>query len=300
MFEPGRPYFITNRTIHGRLLMNPSPVINDLIGGIVGRALTLFDINLYALEILGNHPHMVLSAERPSEISSFMQWVQSNIARKVGQKVDWHDKFWARRFSAEPILDDDAMIDRLEYIFAHGAKEGLVDRAEQWPGLTSIPELVHGVRRLFHWEDETAKGLALRRGESFAADAFKTAYRIDYAPLPCWEGLSDTELRAKYAAALDRANERAREMRGEVQALGREGVLARDPHAKPKHFTRRPRPLCHTTSPALHEGFKLLYREFVVAYGIAAEALRSGATGPPFPDNAFRPPLPWNWSAIPA
>jgi hypothetical protein len=38
--------------------------------------------------------------------------------------VDWNGGFWERRYSAEPVLDDVALVGRLRYVLAHGVKEG--------------------------------------------------------------------------------------------------------------------------------------------------------------------------------
>jgi hypothetical protein len=50
----------------------------------------------------------------------------------VGRLVGWSGGFWERRYSAEPVLDDTALVGRLRYILAHGVKEGLTVR-EQHP-----------------------------------------------------------------------------------------------------------------------------------------------------------------------
>ena len=98
-----------------------------------------------------------------AQLSEFLAYVESKLAREVGRHVSWRDKFWARRFSAEPILDDAALLRCLRYIFAQGVKEGLVDRADQWPGLTCIPELVHGIARSFPWFDRSAQHRARKK-----------------------------------------------------------------------------------------------------------------------------------------
>ena len=187
MHEPHRLYFITSRTIHGRLLMRPEPYVNDLIGGIVGRAADHFNVELHGLVAASNHIHLIASAEEPQTISAFMQYVLSLIARKLGPHVDWRDKMWARRYSAEPILDDEAAIGRLRYIFAHGAKEALTFRSEMWPGLTCIPEVVHGVRRVFPWLDWTERSRSIERGEHRPDSDFITYYLIQNGRTnTCW------------------------------------------------------------------------------------------------------------------
>ncbi|WP_395817335.1 hypothetical protein [Archangium minus] len=53
-----------------------------------------------------------------------MQYLRANLSRKVGKLVDWSGGFWERRYSAEPVLDDAAMVGRLRYVLAHGVNEG--------------------------------------------------------------------------------------------------------------------------------------------------------------------------------
>ena len=61
-----------------------------------------------------------------------MQYLRANLSRKVGRLVDWSGGFWERRYSAEPVLDDEALVGRLRYVLAHGVKEGLVERSAEW------------------------------------------------------------------------------------------------------------------------------------------------------------------------
>ncbi|MCY1078766.1 hypothetical protein [Archangium lansingense] len=69
-----------------------------------------------------------------------MQYLRANLSKKLGRLVDWRGGFWERRYSAEPVLDDAALVGRLRYVLAHGVKEGLVEKCAEWPGLmpTSI------------------------------------------------------------------------------------------------------------------------------------------------------------------
>ena len=62
MFERDKLYFITNRTLQGRFLLKPSPYVNNLIGGVLARALRLFNVQLYAFVFASNHFHMVVKA----------------------------------------------------------------------------------------------------------------------------------------------------------------------------------------------------------------------------------------------
>ncbi|QRK14255.1 hypothetical protein JQX13_07340 [Archangium violaceum] len=49
------------------------------------------------------------------------------------------------------------LVGRLRYVLAHGVKEGLVERSAEWPGLTSLPQLLGPARRLFRWFNWTKR-----------------------------------------------------------------------------------------------------------------------------------------------
>lgn len=234
MFEPDRLYFVTNRTLQGRLLLRPSAHVNQLVGGILARALHLFpQVELFAFVVMSNHIHLIARASGGA-LSAFMAYVEGNVARKVGHHHGWSGPFWHRRFSAEPILDDDVLLGRLMYIFGHGAKEGLVADPGEWPGLTCIPELVHGAARIFPWYDSTAAELARRRGEPSGEERFIQFHRLTLATLPGWETVAD-ERRRRMCELLAQARASAAQARGGRPALGVDAVLAQDPHPAPVH-----------------------------------------------------------------
>ena len=95
-----------------------------------------------------------------------MQYLRANLSRKVGGLVDWSGGFWERRYSAEPVLDDEALVGRLRYVLAHGVKESLVERSAEWPGLTCLPRLLSPARRVFQWLRERSRCPRLQHGPS--------------------------------------------------------------------------------------------------------------------------------------
>src|SRR6218665_702925 len=109
-------------------------------------------------------------------------------------KANWSGGFWERRYSAEPVLDDAALVGRLRYVLAHGAKEGLVEKSTEWPGLTCLPQLLGPARRLFPWFNWT-KRWSKRGSEDMAgargrfAEQWAEPVEVEGAPLPCWRRL---------------------------------------------------------------------------------------------------------------
>ncbi len=188
----------------------------------------------------------------------------------------------------------------MSYVLQHGVKEGLIGSADEWPGLTCIPELVHGQRRLFPWYDQTARYLASRKaGHELPASNFMTLYPLELTPLPLWEDLSASERHREARELLAVSNQRAVELREGKPALGLEMVLRQDPHESPQEVKRSPRPLCHASTKEGRQAYRRTYDAFVAAYRVASKRFREGdlVELPPF---AFRPRLPFLWrSAAP-
>ena len=63
LFEPNQLYFVTNRCFQGRLLMRPSKRVNLLIGAILAKAQTRFDIQIYGYVFMSNHYHLIISGK---------------------------------------------------------------------------------------------------------------------------------------------------------------------------------------------------------------------------------------------
>jgi hypothetical protein len=82
---PGSVVDVTSRTIQGRLLLLPSPEVNDAIRGVLGRGLALFDVKVHAFVFLGNHFHALLSPADAAELARFMAHIKRNISEEIGR-----------------------------------------------------------------------------------------------------------------------------------------------------------------------------------------------------------------------
>src|SRR5215468_10148665 len=150
MYEAGIPYFLTIRCLHGRLFLRPSERTNEIVGGVLARAARLASVEIFAFVFASNHVHLLVRAP-VGNLSQFMQHLLANISRKVGAVVGWRGAFWERRYSAEPVLDEEALLGRIRYILSHGVKEGLVASCREWPGLSSLSMMLDDEPRRFRW-----------------------------------------------------------------------------------------------------------------------------------------------------
>jgi hypothetical protein len=79
----------TTRTLHGRLLLKPSPELTELVLGIIGKAQTLYGMTIHAFVFLSTHAHFLLSPTDAWQLAVFMQFVNANVAKEVGRLYDW-------------------------------------------------------------------------------------------------------------------------------------------------------------------------------------------------------------------
>ena len=294
--EGGALVEVTGRTIQGRLLLRPNQELRAITLGILARAQREHPVQIHAFVFLSNHYHLLLSVRDAQQLADFMCYVNSNLAREAGELYDWKEKFWGRRYQSIVVSnEEEAQIARLEYLLSHGVKEGLVERPQDWPGAHSVHALLTADPLQGLWFDRTQEYAARRRREDFDPLKYATAEVFTLDPLPCWSGLSDDLYRKRIAALLARieADARAEREKKEREPLGREAVLAQDPHAKPVRSKKSPAPRFHAFRKSVRRELYEAYAWFVAAFRDASEKLRAGDLTAKFPPGSFPPALPF-------
>jgi len=287
MFVPGEIYLVTMRCLHGRYLLRPSEQTNEVLGGVLARAARLNGVEIFAFAFASTHMHLLVRAPG-GNLPRFMQHVSTNISKKVGFLAGWRGAFWERRYSAQPVLDEAALLERLRYVLAHGPKEGLVRKCSEWPGLSCLKLLLDRKPRKFRWFDWTRRSNSRdgRRRSRFD-DCWAEPEELVLTPLP----IATLRTRGAVGRFLRRTTEAIERQAAATHpcVLGVAGVLRQDPQHRPARLERKPRPLCHTTIPALREQFRECYRAFVAAFREASSRWKAGDFRARFPDRAFRP-----------
>ena len=77
----GRLVEVTTRTMQSRFLLRPSLRANAIIKGVIGRAQEKYGMDLCAAVALSSHIHFLLVPKDSRQLSQFMLYVNSNIAR---------------------------------------------------------------------------------------------------------------------------------------------------------------------------------------------------------------------------
>jgi putative transposase len=291
---PGSVVEVTTRTIQGRLLLRPGPEVNDLILGILGRALSLFPVRVHAFVVLSNHWHGLFSVTDAAELAGFVGFVNGNIAREIGRLHRWRDRFWARRYRSIVVADDESQPARLRYIFQNGCQEGLVDRPEDWPGLSCVQALTRGKPMRGTWYDRTAESRAPRAARSKGPTSFARSYTVELTPLPCWKTMSESQRRTACSDLVSqiKTETRLERRRSGRPCVGKSHVCRQSPHAIPKDLEKSPAPFVHASCHRIRLMFRQGYVAFVDAFRAAADCLRRGLSAH-FPIGAFPPSCPF-------
>jgi REP element-mobilizing transposase RayT len=294
--DPSALVEVTCRALQSRFLLRPGPTLDAIILGALARAQRRYPVRICAFFFASNHFHLILEVDDAWQLSRFMNYFSSKVAREIGRLTGWREKIFGRRYQAVLISDEpEAQIARLRYVLSHGVKEGLVERLQEWPGVHCVEALTEGRTLAGWWFDRTQEYLARRRGEDFGPYQYATRETLELTPLPCWKHLTP-EKRQQMAAAMVaeiEAQAAARRESTGVQVLGPAAILAQSPESRPLKTKRSPAPAVHAANRAVRRELRNAYFLFVAAYRAAAEKLRAGQRDPPFPNGCFPPPLPF-------
>jgi hypothetical protein len=297
-FIPGKKTLVevTTRTVHSRLLLRPSHQLNEIVLGLLGRAQERYEVKICGYAFLGNHYHLLLIVDSAKQLSDFMGYFNSGLAREAGRLVKWREKFWSRRYRAIVISGEPAaQRERLKYVLSHGAKEGLVADPREWPGVHAIRPLLDGEPVRGFWFNRTQEYAAERRGEEFERLRYATEYTVELSPLPCWEGLEPEIRQRRIAEIAEEITVEAKARREEkgIPPMGADAIRRQDPHATPLKTKRSYAPLFHAATKRVRAALVEGYRAFVGAFREAAEALKAGNRDAAFPLGSFPPALPF-------
>jgi REP element-mobilizing transposase RayT len=300
--EGGALVEVTSRTVGARYLLKPSEELNEAIIGVFARAQRFYEVPLHALVCMSNHYHALISVEDACQMARFMNYVNGNLAKEAGRFNDWREPFWARRYQAIVVSEEEAaQVQRLRYILSHGCKEGLVARPQDWPGVNAAQALLDGTPLKGLWFNRSQEHAARNRGKAFHRLEFATVETLRFAPIPCYRHLSKAGYRSWVGEVITdiETETRTRHAHEETAPLGARVATAVSPHGRPIAPKKSWAPLFHAATKAARRELREAYGWFVAAYREAADKLRRGDLSATFPPGSFIPSLAmidWRYS----
>jgi REP element-mobilizing transposase RayT len=156
MLLPDNVYFITNRCIQQQFLLKPGKNINRIIGAWLARALKRYGsgITIYGFIFMSNHFHMLIR-DKKGQLPKFMWYFQTNMSKAINRELGRRGKIFENRYDAAVVADDESFLTLYMYILGNGVKACLVEKAGQWPGLSSYEATITGEKLRFRQLDAT-------------------------------------------------------------------------------------------------------------------------------------------------
>lgn len=272
---PETYWFVTTRCSDGVQLLRPDAECESIVAYWLGRALSAQPgIQLLAAVQMSNHLHLVVRDD-DSSLSRFMAHFLGQTARAVNRLRNRRGPMLERRFTSAPILDREALTDRIVYCALNPVAANLVRSPKEWPGLC----LWEAGSREVTWFDETRYRRDRLKNSRVTREKYTRRTTITIS-----SDLGPSE-RATVATALGRRREKTNPRK----VLGRAMVLSQSPYSRPGHLSRTPSPLCHTSCLELWFGFVKSFRDFRATFREASKLFRSGVTDAAFPKYSFKP-----------
>ncbi len=133
-FLRGYIFHVLNRAARrGRLFEGPDDY--DAFIRVLEKAHAERQVATFAYCVMPNHWHLVVSADKARELSTFMHLLTTTHSRRwcVAHDVAGEGAVYQGRFKAIPVQHDAHFLWVCRYVERNALRAGLVDRAEDWP-----------------------------------------------------------------------------------------------------------------------------------------------------------------------
>jgi REP element-mobilizing transposase RayT len=137
---PGRTQLVTRRVIGRTHLLRPDSKLIGLCVYLLGIYCERYGILLHAVVFMSNHVHLVLT-DQFGCIPDFLRDFHRAVALGVKVLRRWQGAVWdGKPTSRVELCTPQAVIEKLAYVMANPVNAGLVRHADEWPGITTLPQ----------------------------------------------------------------------------------------------------------------------------------------------------------------
>ncbi|MEQ8765916.1 MAG: hypothetical protein RL885_18500 [Planctomycetota bacterium] len=257
---PGQVWFVTRRCFQGRCLLRPDPEVSQIVSYVMAVAAKLSGVRILAVIQMSNHWHLLVE-DVEGRLPEFLQRAHWLITMAVNRFRHRYDSlFEAGATHCQPVETLEDALRIASYIEANPVKDDLVDKAKEWPGLSSVllePEQVVSIPRPEIYFDE--------KGDmpDFA--------ELCLAPIPAFgTGYNGLQINKLVRARVREREKVAREARRKARrtVMGVKRVLATDPEDGPDERPK-PKPILWSCIPEVAKRIQEREDAFQDAYSEA-------------------------------
>jgi hypothetical protein len=135
---------ITRRCTQRQFLMRPDRETNNAFIYCLAEAAARFDIEVLFTVAMSNHHHTGIY-DRSGHFPAFLEHFHKLFAKCQNALRGRWENFWSsEQTSVVRLVDPHDAIEKLVYALTNPVKDGLVEKAHHWPGVSSLGAIVHG------------------------------------------------------------------------------------------------------------------------------------------------------------
>ena len=294
--DPNSVFFLTTRTIGSKLWFVNNPTLDERILGYLAKYQSMFEVELFAFVIMGNHYHLIARFPQGNK-ASFMRAFNAIIAKLTAAHVpEFTDgKLWARRFSEQTLPRPEDIRHWFFYAALNPTLSGLTEDPLKYPAYNSFRDAVTQKKRSFMVFDKHGYTEAKRRGQDVSQSQFMETFTLRWSKLPGLLKLSSdeyrrllyNEYRMRLTEAVNAADEAGKRF-PPINLIKRTSPGTRPRHSKKSHrFSFRP--LVLTLCYDAKTRFLNRYFTIVDQFKLAVSKLKSGIFDVIFPKGTYRP-----------
>ena len=229
---PGRVYMITRRCTQRQFLLRPDRETTNAFTYCLALAAERTEMGVLAFLAHSNHHHTIL-VDTHGRMPEFLELFHKLVAKHQNALRGRWENFWASEpTSVVELAGTEDILAKMTYALTNPVKDGLIDRADQWPGASSLSA------------HENDRPLAAHRPSRFFRKdgAMPERVTIKVQRPPGFEHLSPAEWYATLGERIRSVEATARAARQAEgrRILGRAEILRQRPTDRPpSHEARR-------------------------------------------------------------
>ena len=215
---PGQTYMITRRCTQRQFLMRPDKETNNAFIYCLAEAAVRHGIQVLFTVAMSNHHHTGIH-DPLGNYPAFLEHLHKLFAKCQNALRGRWENFWSsEQTSVVRLVDPDDVIEKMSYALTNPVKDGLVEKAHHWPGVSALGSILHG------------KPVAARRPKHFFRDdgTMPEEVTLSFARPRGYEHLTAAEFAALVTDRIRQVEERVaiQRQREGWEVLGRKGVLS--------------------------------------------------------------------------
>jgi putative transposase len=137
-------HLLTRRCTQRQFLLRPDKQVEQIVLYCLAEAAQRFDITLHGWIAMSNHQHLVVR-DNKGNLPEFLAHLNKMTAKALNVYWERSENFWSNeQASVVHLVQANDRLEKLIYLLANPVASHLVERAQDWPGASSLQQNLSG------------------------------------------------------------------------------------------------------------------------------------------------------------